>query len=102
MSEVGRLNVIGPNAHVRFKLDDCVGQGFLTGTNNLLSVAVVDVDDSVYKALDRNPALLEDFIVESQLIFSGCIDSSFALTDMLPATRIGDLTEFTTPFEFLE
>jgi len=101
--EVRRLNVIGPNAHVRFEYDDCMGQGFMSqGSNSLMLIAVVDVDDSVYKVLDRNPALLKDFTVESQLIFSGCIDSSFALTDMLPATRIGDLTEFTTPFEFSE
>jgi len=101
--EVRRLNVIGPSAHVRFKYDDCVGQGFIsTGSNSLMLIAVVDVDDSVYKVLDRNPALLEDFTVESQLTNSGCSNVSFALTNMLPATRLGDLTEFTTPFEFLE
>jgi len=49
--------------------------------------------------------LLEDFTVKSRLRIrggGGCEDVDFPATNMLPATHLGDLSEFTPPFEYLE
>jgi len=65
--------------------------------------AVVDNDNSVYKTLDRDAALLESFIAESRLSRGVSICTKAGLpvmkVDMLPATRLGDLSGFTPPFE---
>ncbi len=65
--------------------------------------AVVDSDNSVYKALDRDAALLESFTAESRLSRGVSICQKAGLpvakVNMLPATRLGDLSGFTPPFE---
>jgi len=96
--------VSGTNVgNLRFKEDNCEGQGFLIDTG-LKVTMVAGVDSSVYKVLDRNPALLEFFTVESILHDppGECSNQDFHSTNMLPATRLGDLSEFTPPFRFLE
>jgi len=95
-------DAISPVESPRFKVVNCAGQAFLPATpGKLLLIGVGGVDNSVYKVLDRNPALLEDFEVKSFLRRVGCEDRDFSDANMLPATRLGDLTEFTTPFKFL-
>jgi len=94
---------IGTLDFPHFKVIDCAGQAFLPATpGNLIIIGVGGVDNSVYKVLDRNPALLEDFMVKSLLRRDGCDDIDFFATNMLPATYLGDLSELTPPFEYFE
>jgi len=96
---VSRVFISGTEL-VSFKVDNCAGQGFLpSSTTRFMITGVGGVDNSVYKVLDRNPALLESFTTESILLFGGCDDVSFAESSMLPATRLGDLSEFTLPLK---
>jgi len=85
-------------------VDDCTGQAYTPDFGlELILTAVVDVDNSVYKVLDRDPGLFKSFTVESQLPRgSVCEDVSFFITNLLPATRLGDLSGFTLPFEYFE
>jgi len=86
-----------------FKLIDCQGQAYFAGIDSNLGLTGIGrSDNSVYKILDRDPALLESFTVMSLASFGICNNVSFFTTDLLPSTRIRDLTEFTTPFEFSE
>jgi len=89
---------------LHFKEDDCEEQeqGYLHD-NGLIITAVVGVDKSVYKVLDRDTASLERITVESILISGAgeCVDTSFDRPDMLPATRLGDLSEFMPPFSIV-
>jgi len=101
---VARDFVSGTRLSVFFKLFDCAGQGFISPSLDLLMLnAVVGVDNSVYKVLDRDPALLESFRVKSRLNSGvACANTAFDAINQLPATRLGDLSEFTLHFEYLE
>jgi len=86
-------------------VNNCTGQAYIPDLFGLklILTAVVDVDNSVYKVLDRDPGLFKALTVESQLPSGdGCEDISFFLSNLLPATRLGDLSEFTLPFEYVE
>ena len=101
---VSENKVVGTNVgNLRFKDDDCEGQGFLTDSGLIITM-VAGADSSVYKVLDRDPGRLESFIVESILNSppGECSNEDFDSTNMLPATRLGDLSEFTPPFRYLE
>ena len=92
---------ISPVHIPRFKVVNCAGQAFIDpAPGNLIIIGVGGVDNSVYKVLDRDPALLEDFTVKSFLRSGGCDNVSFFTTDMFPATHLGDLSELTPPFEY--
>ncbi len=86
-----------------FKLINCQGQAYLGGIDStLILTAIGRSDNSVYKVLDRDPALLESFTVMSLARFGVCNNVSFFTTDLLPATRLGDWSELTTPFELFD
>ena len=86
-----------------FKLINCQEQAYFGGIDsNLTLTGIGRSDNSVYKVLDRDPALLESFTVMSLARFGICTNQSFFATDLLPSTRLGDLSELTPPFEYLE
>jgi len=89
--------------NLRFKGPNCEGQGYLIDSG-LIVTMVAGIDSSVYKVLDRDPVLLERITVESILHDppGECSDEDFESPNMLPATRLGDLSEFTLPFRISE
>ena len=94
--------IFGTRNEIDFKDNNCIGQGFVDffGLSALQLVAVVDDDNSVYKAPDMS-ATQEAFTAESRLETgnSGCLDISESVGGRIPADRLGELGVFTPFFE---